>query len=444
MAITATGLGSGLDIESIISGLMAVERRPLNILSQRQSEIQTKISAVGKLSSALSDFKSSMNNLKSLSSFEVYSATSSNEDVFTVSANSNAAPGTYSIDLTQPGYQLAQAHKMQSAVQTNATTSTGAAGTMLISLANGSSFSISIDNTKDTLEGIRDEINNASDNAGVTATIVNGTLGSQLVLTADKTGSDYAISLSDTTGNVSTTLAMSDYQTAQNAVFSVDGIEVTSQSNTVTDAIQGITLNLKSVGTGANTLTVSKDIESVKESVQGFVDAYNTLNSTLKTLRSGDLSGDNVILAVENQLRNVFNTTPTGLNTSLAYLSEIGITTDKNGDLTLSSSKLEEQLNTDFDAIAQLLANDDQGYVFRLQSVATSLLDTDGIIDNRKDTLNTQSSSLDDRRADVEYRLTLIEKRFRKQFSSLDTLLSNLNATGSYLTQQLSTLPGAR
>jgi len=445
MAITATGLGSGLDIESIISGLMAVERRPLTILNQRQSEIQAKISAIGTLSSAVSDFKSSMNSLKSISAFEVYSAVSSDEKVFTASVNASAVAGSYIIDLSQPGQQLATAHKLQSATQTSSTFNTGADGEMKISLAGGSSFNISITaNVNDTLEGIRDAINNASDNVGVSATVVNGFLGSQLVLTANNTGTNSAISLSDVSGNVSTTLGMTEYQPAQNAIFSIDGIEVQSQSNTVTGAIDGVTLNLHSIGAGAQTLTIAKDTESVKESVQGFVDAYNKLNATLKSLRSGKLAGDNVILSIESQMRSVFNTTPNGLSTNLKYLSEIGITTDDQGNYTLSTSKLETQLNTDFDSVAELLANDNQGYVYRLESLATSLLDTDGLIDSRTDTLNSQSSSLDDRRANVEYRLELIEQRYRKQFSALDTLMSSLTATGNYLQQQLANLPGAR
>jgi len=443
MAITATGLGSGLDIESIISGLLAVERRPLNVLSQRQSEIQAKISAIGQLSNAVSEFKSSMSGLKSLSSFEVYSAQSSDETILTAGASSTAAPGSHSIDISQAGQQLAQAHKMQSATQTTSTTQTGAAGTMQISLASGSSFSITIDSTSDSLEGIRDAINNASDNFGVTATLVNGTSGSQLVLSANSTGTDNAIALSDTSGNVAATLAMTDYQTAQNAIFSVDGIQVTSQSNTVTNAIDGVTLNLKSVGTGATTLTVAKDIESIKQSVQGFVDAYNSLHETMKCLRVGKLSGDNVLLSMESQIRGVFNTTPNGLTTSLKYLSEIGITTDDQGNLSLYSSDFESALNNDFGGIAELLANNDQGYIYRLESLATSFLDSNGLIDSRKDTLNNQSSNIDDRKANVEYRLELLEKRYRKQFTALDTLMTNLTATGNYLTQQLSYLPGA-
>jgi len=443
MAITATGLGSGLDIESIISSLMAVERRPLNILNLRQQDIQAKISAIGQLSSALSDFKSSMSGLKSLSSFEIYAATSSNESVFTASATSDAVAGSYSIDVSQVGQQLAQAHKMQSAAQSSSTFNTGAVGTLQIGLASGASFSINIDSNNDSLGGIRDAINNAADNVGVTATVVNGTAGSQLVLTANNSGTDNAITLSDISGNVSTTLAMTDYQTAQNAIFSVDGIEVQSQSNTVSDAIQGVTINLKSLGSGANTLTITKDVEKVKQSVQGFVDAYNKLSSTLKSLRAGKLSGDNVLLSIESQLRSVFNTPPSGLITGFSYLSDIGVTTDDKGNLSLSSSKLEAQLNSDFDGVAELLANNDQGYVYRLESVASTLLGSNGLIDSRKDTLDNQSSSLDDRKANIEYRLELIEKRYRRQFSSLDTLMSNLTATGNYLAQQLSNLPGA-
>jgi flagellar hook-associated protein 2 len=443
--ITSTGLGSGLNIESIISGLMAVEQRPLDVLNQRQSEIETQISAYGKLQSALSSFQSSLSSLKSTSAFQVFSATSSDDTVFTATASSSAVAATYTIDFSSsnPAHQLAQAHKMVSTNFADSTSSTGASGTMQVDVGS-SSFTIDVNGSNDSLEGIRDAINNASGNDNlVTASVIQvSSTESRLVLTSNNTGLDNAISLTDNSGNVASTLTMTTKDAAQNAVFSIDDFQIERSSNVITDAIQGVTINLKQKSSSSQTLTVSHDTESVKNSVQSFVDAYNTLNGVISDLRSGDLQGDNSLLSLESQLRSVFNTTPTGLTTSLQYLSELGIKTTSNGDLSVDTTTLDTQLASDYQGVAELLANNDQGYIYRLDSAASTLLDNNGLIDTRTTSLNSQVSSIEDQKLNVQYRLDQIEKRLRSQFSALDSLMSNLNATGNYLTQQLSNLPG--
>jgi flagellar hook-associated protein 2 len=441
--ITSTGLGSGLNVESIISGLMAVEQRPLNILNQKQSDIESKISAFGNLKSALSTFQSSLSSLKSISAFQVFSATSSDETSFTASASSSAVAGSYTIDFSGAGHQLAQAHKIVSTNFTDATTSTGASGTLQIDVGTGS-FTVDVNGANDTLNGIRDAINNASgNNSLVTASVIQvSSTESRLVLTSKNTGTANAISLTDNSGNVASTLATTTKDAAQNAIFSIDGFQIERSSNVISDAIQGVTINLKQKGSAAQTLTVGYDTSSVEESVQSFVDAYNTLNGVIKKLRQGDLQGDNSILTLESQFRNVFNSTPGGLNTSLKYLSEIGVTTTENGDLTVDNTKLDSKLASDYQGVAELLANNNQGYVYRLDSAASALLDNNGLIATRTDSLDSQVSDIETRKLNVQYRLTQIEQRLRSQFSALDSLMSNLNATSNYLTQQLSNLPG--
>jgi flagellar hook-associated protein 2 len=447
MAITATGLGSGLDIESIVSGLMALERRPLELLSERQSEIESKISAFGKLKSAISTFQSSMSSLKSLSAFQVFSATSSDEEVFSATASSDAVEASYSIEFlnSDANHQLAQAHKMNSTNFADAVTSTGAAGTMQIDVGSDS-FTVNIDSTNDSLQGIRDAINNSTGNNNfVTASIIKvSDTESRLILTSNKTGTDNAITLTDNSGNVASTLAMTTKETAQNSKFSVDGFLIERSSNVIDDAIEGVTITLKQKSDSAQTLDVAYDTESVKDSVQEFIDAYNEMNAAIRSLRQGGLQGDNSLLSVESQFRSVFNSTPSGLNTTLQSLSEIGIRTTEKGGLSLDASKLESQLATDYQGVAELLANDDQGYVFRLENAADSLLDLDGLIATRTNTLDSQVDDIEDRKLNIEYRLEQVEGRLRSQFAALDSLVSNLNATGNYLTQQLSNLPGAK
>jgi len=237
---------------------------------------------------------------------------------------------------------------------------------------------------------------------------------------------------------------MTTKDAAQNAKFSIDGFLIERSTNVIDDAVEGVTITLKAKSDNAQTLDVAYDTDSVKESVQGFIDAYNEMNSTLRNLRQGGLQGDNSMLSVESQFRAVFNTTPTGLTTSLKALSEIGIKTTKNGDLSLDSSELESKLASDYEGVAQLLANDDQGFIFRLESAADSLLDPDGLIATRTDSLDSQVGDIEDRKISIEYRLEQVEQRLRSQFAALDSLMSNLNATGNYLAQQLSNLPGAK
>lgn len=451
--ITSAGIGSGLDIEGIISGLMGVERRPITLLDQRKSDISTQLSAIGKIKSAISDFQTSMASLKNLSSFQVYKASSSDDSVFTATSDSTAAAGSYAIDFSQAGHHLAVAHKMQSATNPaflKSSTDTGASGDLIITDASGATFGVTIvGGTNSTLDQIRDTINNATNNIGVTASVINvddglglGGTVSKLVLSSDKTGTKSAMTLSSTTGNVEATLGLANYTVAADAVFSLDGNTVTSQSNSVTGAIQGVTIDLLAKGTVASTLTISNDVTEVTKSIQGFVDAYNKMNSVLTTAKNGELKGDSMLRSVESQIRNIFNAAPTGLTTGLKYLSEIGITTLEGGNLKLDTTKLETKLKTDFGGVAEMLASSGQGYTSRFEAMAKSLLATDGLIVGRNDRLNDQTRKMDSEKLRLESRMESIEKRYRAQFTAMDQLVAGFASTGNYLAAQLDNLPG--
>ncbi|MBI5040584.1 MAG: flagellar filament capping protein FliD, partial [Gammaproteobacteria bacterium] len=199
--------------------------------------------------------------------------------------------------------------------------------------------------------------------------------------------------------------------------------------------------NLASLGSG--TLQIAYDKAVVKESIQSFVTAYNTLRSTVSSLKSGNLKGDNTLLSVQSLIRDTLNTAPTGLTTTLDTLSQIGIKTERSGDLSLNSSELDAVLASDYSGVAELMANDDQGYAFRLEAVANDMLDIDGLIDSRTKGIDARIDTLGDRMDNMEYRLELIEKRYRSQFAALDSMLSQLQSTSNFLTQQLSNLPGS-
>jgi flagellar hook-associated protein 2 len=438
--ISAPGVGSGLDVNSIVQQLMAIERQPLTRLEADKKDLEAQLSAYGKVKSALSTFQSAFANLKTLDAFEVYKAVSSDESAFTATANSSAAVSFSNIEVIR----LAEAHKMGSvSIADTDTTVLGGSGDQLTATINGNAFTVDIGGK--TLSQIRDAINDAPDNTGVSATIITENSGShRLVLTATETGNDNALNLSFT-GTVGAALGLTDINNrAQlDSELLIDGLySVTRASNTIDDAIGGITLNLLSETTSAVKLTVSRDTDKVKETVQGFVDAFNELKSTFDGLsgQGNDLEADNTLRSIRNQIQGVFNTPPAGLTTSLSYLSEIGVTFQRDGTLALDSNDLESAVNNDFAGVAELFAHDDQGYLFRLGNLIDGFVQADGLINIREDGLNTRIDTTEQRISDMEYRLQLRQQSLNDRFTALDELMGQLNGTSQFLTQQLALL----
>ncbi len=439
--LSAPGLGSGLDVNGIVSSLMAIERQPLNRMEGDKRELETQLSAFGQLKSALTTFQTAQNDLKSLGDFEVYKAESSDETGFTATATSSAAPGFSSIQVID----LADYHKMGSvAIADFDTTTLGGGDDQMTFTVDGESFSITAGGL--TLSQIRAAINDASDNTGVTATIVSENTGShRLVLSSTETGNDNAIGLA-TTGSVGSALGLTDINDPLDldSEVLVDGLyTITRSSNTISDAISGITLELEGVTTASVELNVSRDVEAVTESMQAFVDSYNELNTVIDDLsgEGNDLEADNTLRSIESQIRTLFNTPPTGLTGIYTSLSQVGVSFQRDGTLSLDSTTLETAINTEFSDIAELFANDDQGYLFRLDSLLDGFVQADGLIDIREDGINLRIDTTEQRILDLEYRLELREQRLFDQFTTLDTLMSSLQGTSQFLTQQLASLP---
>jgi flagellar hook-associated protein 2 len=437
--ISAPGVGSGLDVASIVNQLMTIERQPLNQLEADKKGLQAQLSSLGQLKSSLTSFQSTLDDLKDLDAFEVYKAESADEDSFTVTANSNASIGFSNIQVVS----LAEAHKKGSiAIADTDTTTLGGTGDQLTLTVDGESFSVNGGGL--TLAGIRDAINSAPDNTGVSATIISENSGShRLVLTSTETGNDNAMSLSFT-GTLGTSLGMSDINDpAQlDAEIKVDGLyTINRSSNTIDDAITGLTINLQGESTSAAELTVSRDIESVKASVQAFVDGFNNLRNTMKAMSGNDSSLDSTLRSIESQMRDVFNTAPSGLSGDYDYLTEVGVTFLKDGSLSLDEADLESAIANDFSGMAELFANDDQGYLFRLDSVIDGFVEFEGQLDSRKESLNDRIDSVDDRIFEMEFRLQLREERLLSQFNALDSLMGQLQGTSDFLSRQLAALP---
>ncbi len=444
--LASPGVGSGLDVNSIVSQLMAVEQKPLTQLQTKDSKINAQISAYGTLSSSLSSFQTAMNNIGDLAKFQVNSATSSDNTVLTATASSTAAPGTHTVQVVR----AAEQHKLSSTTSFAATDTIAASTTTTIGVG---SASFTVDISGKTLSEVADAINGASDNAGVTATVAKVDTGYKLLLTANDTGSANALTatysgadpFSMTTLNLARSGGPSFTASDLDAVMILDGsssLTATRSSNTVTDLIGGVTLTLQNAGTV--TVKVARDTAAVTKSIQSFVDAYNSLRGTLDTQSKGNLQGDSTLLSITSNILNVINTPPTGLTGSYTYMSQVGVSIQKDGTMTLDSAALNSALSSDYSGVANLFAKSGQGYASRLGTVANQLLTSNGLITSRTDGLKTTLASVKDSEANMQSRLDLIQQSYLSQFTALDTMLGSLKTTSSYLTQQLANLPGFR
>lgn len=440
--ITSLGVGTGLDLENIVSSLMEIERQPLARLQSKESIINAQISAYGAFKSKLADFQSAMEALGSASAFKQFQATSQDEDLFSASADSDAVAGEYSINVVA----LAQRDKLASAAFSD-TNSIGQ-GTLSISVG-AESFDVVIESTNDSLAGIRNAINNASANTGVSASIITDDAGSRLILTSDDTGTENALSISvsgDSDGNNTDSSGLSAFvnanmttvTSATDAVVEIDNFTVTSSSNTISGAIEGVSITAKA--TGSSTLSITRDDEAILESVKEFASAYNSLMTEIKSQRSGQLEADSTLLTIERQIRDVFNSGSAISGSSFRYLVEAGVSLDKNGEMKVDEEQVTSLLDSDFSSFVNLFSAEGEGYANRLDSLADGWLQTDGLIDSREVGLNARLDTIDRQRDRMEARLATTEERIRAQYAAMDTLVSSLNSQGNYLLSQLSAL----
>jgi flagellar hook-associated protein 2 len=386
MAISTAGIGSGLDVDTLVSKLMAVETQPLARLSKKEASYQSQLSALGSIKSTLATLQSSAQALSDPSKFLALKATASDSTLYSTSVSSSAVAGGYSVEVQT----LAQAHKLKSQALADTATVVGS-GTITVQFGtySGGSFTlnpeksaktITIGAGQNTLGGVRDAINAAD--AGVTASIVNDGTGNRLVISSKDGGVANAmrIAVADSDGNhtdntglsqlaydASTggTVNLTETMAAQNATLRIDGMLVSKSSNTVTDAIQGVTLNLTKASPGTTTtLTVARDSASVKSTIDGFVKAYNDASKMLRdasaynaTTKSGAVfQGDATVRDIQNQLRTVLNNALTSPSGGLTRLSDIGITFQKDGSLALDSAKLQKVIDDPSKNIASLFA----------------------------------------------------------------------------------------
>jgi len=451
MAITSGGIGSGLDIESLVTQLVAAEGEPAaNRLNKKEATLQADLSAYGSLKSALSSFQASVQKLNDPADFLGRTSTSSNTDLFSATADETAVPGNYDIEVVQ----LAASAKSRSGNFTGDDELVGA-GTLDLSLG-ADSFQITVDSDH-TLTDVRDAINAASNNPGLTASIINVDDGSRLILSSDKLGSANIISITatDDDGNHTNasglsrlaTVNLTSIQPAQDAIINVDSQTVTRDSNSFSDVIAGVKFTLETQEPGTiETLAIGLDKGGLLTNVNSFVEAYNSLVDTMSALSSynadtgaaGTLLGDSALRGVQDQIRRTITDSVAGV--SFDSLVSIGITTDDEGHLEVDALKIDSVMTEDYTAVSQLFASEN-GLAKSLDNVLERYITDDGILTSREDGLKSNIDSIDDDRERLDRRLATLDARYRAQFSAMDILVAQLTSLGDYLSSQLASLP---
>jgi flagellar hook-associated protein 2 len=468
-SVTSLGVGSNLDLSTLLDQLSTAARAPVTALQTQQASCTAKISAYGQLQSALTTFQAVCTSLSDPKFFQTQTASSSNTGVLSATADATAKIGTYNLSVTQ----LAQAQSLAATGQASSTTAIGSgkitlswgqitggtyddttgkySGATFTKDTSQASVDITIDSTNNTLEGIRDAIN-ANSAAGVSASIVNDGSGTpyRLVLTSAKSGDKESLNISvagdaalqnllgqDPAG----TQNLQQTTAAQSAKLSVNGVAVTSASNKVDSSIPGLTLNL--AGTGSSQVTVAQDTSGVTAAINQFVAQYNNLQGIESNLSSYDASsstggvllGDSTLRSIQTRLRDTFNTPQDG---TLKVLSNIGISFQKDGTLSLDSTKLASALKSNLSDVAQLwsTSNTSGGYGKKLSSLIDTFVQSQGSLDNAIQGQQTTYKDLGNRITEVNALADQEVANYKQQFTALDVLMSTMTNTSTYLTQQ--------
>ncbi len=472
MLISSPGIGSGLDVNSIVSQLVAIERQPIRQLQTQASRLQTQISAFGKVQSTLSTLRDASVKLSTAATFQASTATSSDTATLGASATSGALSGNFSVLVSR----LAQTQTLASAASAGATTSLGS-GVLRIELgdfdsvpavpkAGAAAVDITIDPAKSSLADVRDQINAAG--AGVAASIVNDVSGSRLVLRSAATGQENGFRvqvLNDADGNTGDAAGLSALafdpaaggisvmarsQTAANAQATINGIAVESTSNTLAGTIEGMTLNLRKLGQAE--VVVEPDTEALKKSVDDFVTAYNESIKLLRAQTSfdptskvaGPLQGDRSGSAMLSQLRGLF-TGNGGISTVFTRMADVGLNLDTDGMVKVDDTKLKAAL-ANGPELQKLFANADTvtpanaGFGNRLQAWLNLSLNTDGTLESRTQSLQARVRNNEQAQARLEDRVARTEVRLQRQYTALDTRMGQLTGLSSFVTQQLTLL----
>nr|WP_069861351.1 MULTISPECIES: flagellar filament capping protein FliD [Pseudomonas] len=465
---TVTGLGTGLDITSIVKSLVDAEKAPkANQISNQRTATNATLSALGTLQSALDSFQSSLAAINKASSFAGLAATSSDTGVATVSSDEKAVAGTYTVKVNN----LATGSKVVTASIDGGNSAKFSKGVITIKQGDNS-YPVNIDEGA-SLQDIRDAINTRYQSAGLSANIVtDASGGTRLVLGSTTTGAGTDISLeasdSSTATGDNTSLAklaipadqayaedgsQAGYigEKAKNASFSIDGLVISSASNKVEDTIGGLSLNL--VKEGTTTVSISTNTSGLKSSIQSFVMAYNTLitatnaltkvststtDSSDSNVSAAALTGDASVRSLLNAVREQL-VSPSTDGGSINLLSQLGISTQKDGTLSIDDTKLTSALSANAASVAGYFTGDG-GLLSRLSSAVDVYASDDGILAKRQSSLQNTLSDLNDQETKLNTRIDKLQTTLLAKYNAMDTLVAQLNATSNSVLTTLNAL----
>lgn len=481
-------VGSGLDVEAIVKALVDADVAPkTNSINRREASINAEVTAIGSLTSVLSSLETSLTDLADASAFNLL--TIDNPDSVESVQTGSPTVGSYSIDVNS----LAASQVLASSGFASSSTVVGT-GTLTFKIgsptyASGSAgaysgftaddtktVTITIDGTNNTVSGIRDAINASS--VGITASLVLDGTQTRLLLTADDSGAGTAISVStddddldDTNSSGLSQLAynidsgsfvgnVTEARSSKDASFTLNGLALSSSSNTINNLVDGLDVTLKKVTTSTDTIRISKDASGIEAKVSAFVDAYNSYQTTLSSLMdyedaAGALAGDSTARRIQSAIR----ATTTGIQNlagnAYTALSDIGITSDRYGKLEIDSSTFQSKLTADPDAMQKLFAGATIATNLNDNTDSTGLADllvadidtytnsSTGMLTAMTTRLNEALSDIEDDRLDVIARMESLEERYTRQFTAMDTLVGRLQGTSDFLTNQMDAIKAA-
>ncbi len=473
--LSSLGVGSGLDAESIVKSLVALERKPAETIAATNTKLETKVSTWGKVQSAFSSLQDAAAALNKDDFWTATKATSSDSTAVSVTTGAATATGSYNVTVQS----LASSQYLASTPFANKSAAVGE-GTLTIKIGSytsdnavppvvtfnaksaASEYEIAIGPDDNTLEKIRDKINSA--NAGVTASLVNDVTGTRLVL-AGTTGAENAFQISVSENPAAPGLSklaydastggtsqMSRTQAASNAQATINGLSVSSASNTMTDVVEGLTLQLNKVSASPASITVTQDTESIRKGIDTFVSAYNNVVSTIRvqtkydpdSKTAGALQGDSTARSLQTQMRDLVGAN-SGASSVFGRLTDIGMDIKVDGTISVNSTKLTSAMGN-LTELKKFFANSDvnnsgnNGMSQRIAAMTKQVLDPDGAISSRTASIKSQIDDNKDKIERIDSRVALVEARLRSQYSALDSTMTKLNGLSSYVTAQLASL----
>jgi flagellar hook-associated protein 2 len=443
MSISSPGIGSGIDVNSLVSQLVAAERAPSeNRFARVEESAQAQLSAFGALRSALSGLDASLKRFAGTGSTLGRKTTVAEGAGFTASATASAAPGRYQVTVAS----LATAQKVQSAPLASA--SQLGYGTLTITPGGGGDpIVVDIASGEGRLADIRDAINEAAEGQGVTATLVRGDAGDVLVLSSTVVGADGAFTIASSGGDGGLAALQTTGGTlvpvtpAADAEVEVDGVVRTASGNRLDDVIDGVVIDLTKAAPGTPfSLDVTADASPLKAQVLSLVSAYNAALSAIRTQttynaatqQASALTGDSAPRSIQAQLRNA-------ISGAFGELSALGVKSSADGSLSLDGARFDAAIAADPLAVDRIFG-DEGSLGVRLRDSLSSIVGDDGLIEGRTDALTARLKALTTQREAFDARMERVEAAYRRQFTALDGLVAQLSSTQSFLTQQLNAL----